>query len=43
MQFAGLLGMFLIVALLWLRIIYLPARTVEKWEGERPRRSRRDR
>lgn len=42
LQFAGVLGVFWVAALLWLRIVYLPARTVEKWEGDRPRRSRRN-
>lgn len=42
-QFAVLLGVFLVVGLLWLSIVYLPARTVEKWEDNRPRRSRRNR
>ena len=42
-QFAVLLGIFLVVGLLWLSIIYLPARTVEKWEDNRPRGSRRNR
>lgn len=40
-QFAILLGIFLVVGLLWLSIVYLPARTVEKWEDNRPRRHRR--
>lgn len=43
LQFAGVIGGFMIVALLWLRIIYLPARTVEKWGGNRPPKSRRGR
>lgn len=42
LQFAGMLIGFAVVVLMWLRIIYLPARTVEKWEA-RPRKSRRDR
>lgn len=40
LQFAGAAVVFLIIVLLWLRIIYLPARTVERWEGERPRNRR---
>lgn len=43
LQFAGLMLVFAGVFLLWLRIIYLPARTLEKWEGERRRRNRGDR
>lgn len=42
-QFAVLLGVFLVVGLLWLKIVYLPARTVEKWEDNGPRRSKRNR
>lgn len=42
-QFVVLLGVFLVVGLLWLSIVYLPARTVEKWEDNRPRRSERNR
>jgi hypothetical protein len=33
-QFAGAVGAFVVV-LLWLRVIYLPGRTLERWEGER--------
>ena len=36
-QFAVLMGIFLVVGLLWLSIVYIPARTAEKWEGNRPR------
>lgn len=41
LQFIGLLVVFAVVFLLWLRIIYIPARTVEKWNGNR-RRKRKD-
>lgn len=37
-QFVGVLGVFAIVALLWLNIIYLPGRTLERWEDRRPGR-----
>lgn len=37
-QFVGALGVFVIVALLWLNIIYLPGRTLERWEDRRPGR-----
>lgn len=37
-QFVGVLGVFVIVALLWLNIIYLPGRTLERWEDRRPGR-----
>lgn len=40
-QFAVLLGIFLVIGLLWLSIVYLPARTAEKWEDNRPRGLRR--
>ena len=36
LQLAGVGVAFLIVLFLWLRIIYLPARTMERWEGNRP-------
>lgn len=36
LQFAGMVLVFAVVGLAWLRIIYLPARTMEHWEGERP-------
>ena len=41
LQFAGAGAAFLVIVFLWLRIVYLPARTVERWEGERPRNRRR--
>jgi hypothetical protein len=34
-QFAGAVGAFVVVVLLWLRVVYLPGRTLERWEGER--------
>jgi hypothetical protein len=34
-QFAGAVGAFAVVLVLWLRVIYLPGRTLERWEGER--------
>jgi hypothetical protein len=37
-QFAALIGGFVLVALLWLLIIYLPARTMEYSEARRPER-----
>jgi hypothetical protein len=33
----GFLGFF-IVALLWLFVVYLPGRTMERWEDQRPGR-----
>jgi hypothetical protein len=41
-QFAGALGVFVVVALLWLRVVYMPGRTLERWEDRRPRRDERD-
>ncbi len=38
LQLAGVGVGFLIVLFLWLNIIYLPARTMERWEGNRPGR-----
>lgn len=37
LQFAGFGVAFLVVVILWLRIVYLPARTLERWEDSRPR------
>lgn len=39
-QFAGAAGAFAVVAYLWYRVVYLPGRTLERWEDRRP--SRRD-
>jgi hypothetical protein len=36
-QFVGALGAFAIAALLWLRVVYLPGCTRERWEDRRPR------
>ncbi|MGB3632922.1 MAG: hypothetical protein WA982_02665 [Rubrobacteraceae bacterium] len=41
LQFAGVGVAFLVILILWLRIIYLPARTVERWEDQRPKNRRR--
>jgi hypothetical protein len=41
-QFAGALGAFVVVALLWLRVVYLPGRTLEHWEDRQPRQDERD-
>lgn len=34
-QFAGMVGFFAIALILWLRIVYLPGRTLERWEDQR--------
>ena len=36
-QFAGMLGFFVVALVLWLRIVYLPGRTLERWEDQRVR------
>ena len=41
-QFAVAVGAFVVVVLLWLRAVYLPGRTLERWEDERPQPGRRD-
>lgn len=41
-QFAGAAGVFAVVVFLWFRVIYLPGRTLERWEDGRPRPRRRD-
>ncbi len=35
LQFAGLLVVFAVALFLWFRIVYLPRRTLENWEGQR--------
>jgi hypothetical protein len=37
-QFLMVISGFFIVALLWLFVVYLPGRTLERWEGQRPGR-----
>ena len=37
-QFAILMAVFAIVGVLWLFIVYLPGRTMERWEDQRPKR-----
>lgn len=34
-QFGGMLVFFLVALILWLRIVYLPGRTLERWEDQR--------
>jgi len=36
LQFAAFIAAFVVAALLWLRIVYIPGRTVEQWEDQRP-------
>jgi hypothetical protein len=41
-QFGGAMIVFVVVALVWLRVVFLPGRTLERWEDQRPTRGRRD-
>ena len=34
-QFVGMLAFFSVALFLWLRIVYLPGRTLERWEDQR--------
>ncbi len=34
-QFGGMLFFFVVALILWLRIVYLPGRTLERWEDQR--------
>ncbi len=34
-QFGAMVVLFLVVLVLWLRIVYLPGRTLERWEDQR--------
>ena len=34
-QFGAMLVLFVAVLILWLRIVYLPGRTLERWEDSR--------
>ena len=35
LQFAGMLIFFVVALVLWLRIVYLPGRTLERWQDQR--------
>jgi hypothetical protein len=41
-EFAGATGVFAGVVFLLFRVVYLPGRTLERWEDGRPRPGRRD-
>ena len=42
-QFAGAAVVFVVVAIVWFRVVYLPGRTLERWEDGRPvRRDKHD-
>jgi len=34
-QFGAMLVLFVVALILWLRIVYLPGRTLERWEDRR--------
>jgi hypothetical protein len=34
-QFGAMLVLFVVVLIVWLRIVYLPGRTLERWEDRR--------
>lgn len=34
-QFGAMLALFAVALILWLRIVYLPGRTLERWEDRR--------
>lgn len=34
-QLGGMLAFFAVALVLWLRIVYLPGRTLERWEDQR--------
>lgn len=38
LQFAILMVVFAVVGVLWLFIVYLPGRTMERWQDQRPKR-----
>ena len=39
-QFLIVLSGFLVAAVLWLFVVYLPGRTLERWEDQRPGRNK---
>jgi hypothetical protein len=39
-QFLMVVSGFFVVAVLWLFIVYLPGRTLERWEDQRPGRGK---
>ena len=39
-QFLAILLGFLVTAVLWLFVVYLPGRTLERWEDQRPGRGK---
>ncbi len=34
-QFGAMIAVFVVALVLWLRIVYLPGRTLERWEDQR--------
>ena len=41
-QFLAAGAAFVVFAVLWLFVVYLPGRTLERWEDQRPGRGRGD-
>ena len=43
LQFAGMLVFFVVALVLWLWIVYLPGRTLERWQDQRVQASKESR
>jgi hypothetical protein len=43
LQFAGMLVFFVVALVLWLWIVYLPGRTLERWQDQRAQASKESR
>ncbi len=43
LQLGGMFVFFTVALILWLRIVYLPGRTLERWEDQRVRASKEPR
>ena len=43
LQLGGMFVFFIVALILWLRIVYLPGRTLERWEDQRVRASKEPR
>ncbi len=43
LQLGGMFVFFIVALILWLRIVYLPGRTLERWEDQRVRVSKESR
>lgn len=38
LQFAGIMAAFAVAALLWIFIVFIPGRTMERWDDRQPPR-----